>query len=398
MPRLAHRMDYMSESAAVVRGLYGKMSDPDTISFGGGAPATEGLPYDEVRQICNEMLRLESRGPEMLQYGKVLGVRELREAVADIFLAPGGVTADPDDIMIVNGGTEVMYLLAQLYIEPGDVVLVESPTYVQAVETFEMFEARVVGVECDDSGMVIEDVERKIRELHPKCVYVIPTFQNPTGKTLPTDRRRALAELGSKYDVLIIEDDPYREMRYSGEALPMIKSFDRTGHTVMSNSFSKVFSPGSRLGFMHASTEIIQRAFDAKTATNSHTSNLPQVLCAEYFKRGMYKPHLERIIEMHRERRDIFIESIDKYMPAGTKRVYPDGGLFTWVTLPGDIDTAAMLPEVNAAHVHYIAGSGFFADHSGAGRNCMRMSFGNVTPEKIEIGMKRLADIVRKHL
>ncbi len=398
MPQFAQRIYDMEGSAKIIRALFGMMGDPNIISLGGGAPASEGLPVEEVRQICAEVLTRDKRGVEALQYGSVLGVPDLRQAVADVLLAPKGLKADLDEIIIVNGGLETMNLLCQVYIDPGDVILVESPTFVHCVEIFEMFQAKCVAVQCDDYGMVMEDLEAKIKEYHPKFIYVIPTFQNPTGKTLPAGRRQKVAELGSRYDVIVLEDDPYQELRYSGEALKPIKCYDKTGHTVYANSFSKIFSPGSRLGFCYASKEIVTRLFDAKTATNSHTSNFGQVVCAEYFKRGLFPAHLEKICAIHRERRDVMMAALEKYMPEGTKWVHPDGGLFTWVELPGGIDTGKLLPEANAAGIHYIAGAGFFVEGGGAGSNAMRVSFGNVTPEKIEIAVQRLAELVKSKL
>ncbi len=398
MPEFAKRMDYMAGSAAVIRGLFGAMGDPETISFGGGAPASDALPVEELREIANEILTRSSRGVEALQYGPVQGVQQLRRIVAERLLAPKGVQADEDDILIVNGGLETMNLLCQVYINPGDVILCESPTFVHCVEIFEMFEAKCVGCKTDDHGIVPEDVEEKILALHPKMVYVIPTFQNPTGKTLPADRRKKLAELGSKYDVIILEDDPYRDLRYSGEELLPIKAYDRTGHTVLANSFSKIFSPGSRLGYVYADHAIIEKLFAAKTATNSHTSMLPQILCAEFFERGYYDAHLKKLIAVHKERRDAMMAALEKNMPEGTKWVFPDGGLFTWVELPGGIDTTELLKEAAAYKVAYIAGAGFFVGNTGEGKNCMRISYGNVTPEKIEIGMMRLGDLIRSKL
>ena len=394
MPNFAQRMLDMEPTAKIIRGLFNAMSDADTISFGGGAPAKEGLPVDIVREICNDVLTTEKRGMEALQYGSVLGVLDLRQAVADVLLAPKGMQASVDELLIVNGGLETMNLLCQVYINPGDVILVESPTFVHCVEIFEMFQAKCIAVECDADGMQMEDLEEKIQQYHPKMVYVIPTFQNPTGKTLPTERRKKMPELGSQYDVIILEDDPYQELRYSGEVLPPIKCFDQTGHTVYANSFSKIFSPGSRLGYVYADKEIIIRLFDAKTATNSHTSTLAQVICAEFFRRGYYPEHLKKICAIHRERRDAMMACIEKYFPEGTKKVYPDGGLFTWVELPGKINTTELLKEANERKVHYIAGEGFFVEGNGKGQNCMRISFGNVTPEQIEIGMKRLGDLI----
>lgn len=398
MPKFAQRMYDMEGSAKIIRALFGAMGDPNIISLGGGAPASEGLPVEEVREICADVLTRDKRGVEALQYGSVLGVPDLRQAVIDVLLAPKGIKAQPDEVIVVNGGLETMNLMCQVYIDPGDVILVESPTFVHCVEIFEMFQAKCVAVKCDEYGMVIDDLESKIKELHPKFIYVIPTFQNPTGKTLPADRREKIAQLGSEYDVIVLEDDPYQELRYSGETLKPIKYYDKTGHTVYANSFSKIFSPGSRLGFCYASKDIIMRLFDAKTATNSHTSNFAQVVCAEYFKRGLFPAHLKKICDIHRERRDAMMAALEKYMPEGTKWVHPDGGLFTWVELPGGIDTEALLPEANAAGIHYIAGAGFFVERDGSGSNAMRVSFGNVTPEKIEVAVQRLAALVKSKL
>ena len=398
MPEFAKRMDYMAGSAAIIRGLFGAMNDPETISFGGGAPASDALPVEQMREIAADVLRRDSRGVEALQYGPVQGVRQLREIVAEKLLAPKGVAAAADDILIVNGGLETMNLLCQVFINPGDVILCESPTFVHCVEIFEMFEAKCIGCKTDDLGIVPEDVEKKILEYHPKMVYVIPTFQNPTGKTLPADRREKLAELGSRYDVIILEDDPYRDLRYSGEELKPIKSYDKTGHTVLANSFSKIFSPGSRLGYVHANHRIIEKLIDVKTATNSHTSMLPQILCAEFFARGYYDEHLKKLCAVHRERRDAMMAALKENMPEGTKWVFPDGGLFSWVELPGDIDTTELLKEAAAYRVAYIAGAGFFVGNTGEGKNCMRISYGNVTPEKIAVGMKRLGDLIKSRL
>ena len=188
MPDFAKRMEYMAGSAEIIRGLFGAMNDPETISFGGGAPATDALPVEEIREIADDVLRRETRGAEALQYGPVQGIRQLREIVAKKLLSPKGIPASPDDILIVNGGLETMNLLCQVFINPGDVILCESPTFVHCVEIFEMFEAKCIGCKTDENGIVPEDVERKILEHHPKMVYVIPTFQNPTGKTLTAGR------------------------------------------------------------------------------------------------------------------------------------------------------------------------------------------------------------------
>ncbi len=401
MPEFAGRMAQMAKSAAIIRNLFGAMNDPGIISFGGGAPAKEALPVELVREIVNDVMTREKRGIEALQYGPVPGLADLREVVVEHLLTPKGVPANPDEVVITTGGLEGMNLLCQLYIEPGDVILVESPTFVQSVEIFEMFQARCVSVAMDDDGMVTDDLEAKILKHRPKMVYVIPTFQNPTGRTLSLDRRKKIAQLGSEHDVIILEDDPYRDIRYSGADLPPIKSFDETGHTVLANSFSKIFSPGSRLGYVLAKPEITAKIIDAKSATNSHTSMLPQVICAEFFKRGHYPEHHRAMCELYRHRRDVMIECIDKFFPEGTKRTFPDGGLFTWAEIPGGINTTDLLVEATSnpdVKVAYVAGEGFFIEGNGMGSNCMRISFGGVTPENIRLGTERLGKLIGSKL
>ena len=401
MKKYAERMNTMEKSASVIRNLFGAMSDPDLISFSGGALAKETLPVDILREIANDVLRVGNRGLEGLSYGPVMGVTDLREVVSNELLAPKGVKTKVENIMILTGGLEAMNLMCQVFIEPDDVILVEAPTFAHSVEVFDMFQAKCIAVEMDEDGMVTEELEAKIIKYKPKMVYVIPTFQNPTGRTLSLERRQKIAEMGSKYDVIILEDDPYRDIRYSGKDLLPIKAFDETGHTVLANSFSKIFSPGSRLGYVVASDEIMAKLFDAKTATNSHTSMLPQILCAEFFKRGYYPEHHKRLCDVHRERRDVMIECIDKHFPKGTKRTFPDGGLFTWVELPGGLNTTELLveatknPEIKVA---YVADEAFFTEGNGKGNNCMRISFGAVTPEEIRIGVKRLGRLFNSKL
>jgi len=401
MPNFAGRMKTMEKSARIIRNLFGAMNDPNLISFGGGAPAKEALPIDIVREIANDVMTVGKRGVEALQYGGVMGLPDLREVVVSELLSPKGIDAKAENILITSGGLEGINLLCQLYIDPGDVILVESPTFVHCVEIFEMFQAKCISVAMDDNGMIPEDLETKIRRHNPKLVYVIPTFHNPTGRTLSLERRKRIAELGSQYDVVILEDDPYRDIRYSGSELKPIKAFDETGHTVLANSFSKIFSPGSRLGYVLASDEVSAKLFDAKTATNSHTSMLPQVICAEFFKRGYYPAHHKMICDLYRERRDAMIECIDRFFPEGTKRTFPDGGLFTWAELPGGINTTELLAESTsnpAVKVAFVAGEGFFIEGGGMGNNCMRISFGAVTPEKIRLGAEKLGNLIRSKL
>lgn len=399
MVNYAKRMAAMAYTAGVVGNLFGAMTNPNIISFGGGAPAREALPIDILRQLTDEVVVQNKRGVEALQYGPIGGTQDMKEIIVKELLSPKGVKCTTDNVMVVAGGLEGINLICQVYIDPGDVILVESPTFVHSVEIFDMFEAKCVGVAMDEDGMCVDDLEEKIKQYRPKMIYTIPTFQNPSGRTLSLARRKRVAELASQYDVLVLEDDPYRDIRYSGEDLPPIKCFDTTGHVVVANSFSKIFSPGVRLGYVMAEPETIHYLTEAKSATNSHSSMLPQVLCAEFFKRGYYPQHHKMLCDLYRERRDTMLSCIDEYFPAGTKHSMPDGGLFTWVELPEGIDTAELLKEsVEKAGVAFVAGEGFFVGRTGQGRNCMRMSFGNNPPEKIREGVMKLGKLIEEKL
>ncbi len=401
MQKYARRMGAMAETAAVVKGLFGALNDPELISLGIGAPAKEALPVDILREISNDVLRTDTRGIEALQYGPTAGALDLRQIIVEQLLEPKGVHTDADHIMVTVGGLETISLTCELFIDPGDIILVEKPTFVHAIETFEMFEARCIGVGMDDDGMIMEDLEDKIKKHHPKMIYVIPTFQNPSGRTLSLARRKRLAEIAAEYDVLVMEDDPYRDIRYSGEDLTPIKAFDTSGNVILGNSFSKIFSAGSRLGYMVANDDkMMEHLKDAKSALNSHTSLLPQILCAEFFKRGYYPAHHKMICDLYRERRDTMVECLKTYFPEGTKFTYPDGGLFTWAQLPGGLNTTELLPEAISrkdVKVAYVAGEKFFPDGAPV-TNCMRISFGAVAPEKIRIATERLGRMLCEKL
>lgn len=394
MFKYADRISNYAKTAAVVRDLFMKTSDAETISFGIGAPANESLPVEITREIVNDVFTRDSRGVEALQYSNPIGLPDLRREIAKNLLQPKGLTATEDDIAIIAGGLEAMNIVCQLLINPGDVILVESPTFVQSVEIFELFQAKCVGIEMDDEGVVIKDLEKKIKEYNPKFIYVIPSFQNPSGRTMRVERRKAVAELASKYEVPVLEDDPYKELRFVGEDIPPIKYFDKTGHVIYANSLSKIYSPGARLGFIYASRDFLYEVFNVKTATNSQNNGIAQVICAEFFKRGLYQSHLAEVRKIYLERRNVMLECIDSMLPAGTKRVCPEGGLFTWVELPEGYDTTELLKKADDYKVSFLPGEGFFVGGKGEGKNCMRMGYGNVTVENIREGMKRLASLI----
>ncbi|UQZ90590.1 PLP-dependent aminotransferase family protein [Deltaproteobacteria bacterium Smac51] len=398
MTAFSERIPYMRASADVVRVLFESVTDPGTITFGAGAPAKEALPVDEVAEISRDIFTKDGVGCQMLQYGNPMGLPELRQVVLDHLLTPHGLPARYENIIISNGGLEGLCMISHLYLEPGDVVLVESPTFVQTIETFQLFQARCMAVETDKDGFVIEALEENIKKYNPRLIYVIPTFQNPSGRTTTLERREAIAELARRYDVMVIEDDPYSELRYSGVALPSIKSFDTTGHVIYANSFSKIFSPGCRLGYVYADQEIVDRMYDVKTATNSLTNVYTQVICAEFFIRGYYPEHLKRLREIHGGRRDALMNSLAAHMPAEVTWVHPDGGLFSWVCLPDWLSSTELLPEVMAAGATYLPGRQFFAEGQPILDSCMRLSFGQIPPETIDKGVQIIAEVVKSKL
>jgi len=398
MVAFSERIPYMRAAADVVRVLFESVTDPGTITFGAGAPAKESLPVDEVADISQDILTKSGKGYQMLQYGNPMGVPALRQVVIDHLLTPRGLKPKYENIIIGDGGMEGLSMTCHLYLDPGDVVLVESPTFVQTLETFQLFQANCVAVETDDGGFDIDALETAIKKHRPKIIYVIPTFQNPSGRTTTLERRMAISELASRYQVMVLEDDPYCELRYSGEALPSIKSFDRTGQVIYANSFSKIFSPGCRLGYVYAEKEIVDRMYDVKTATNSLTNVYTQEICAEFFNRGLYPGHLKRICDIHRERRDALMNSLKAHMPAGVKWVYPDGGLFSWVQLPESLSSTGLLPEIKAAGAIYLPGKQFFAEGQPILDNCMRISFGQIPPETIDKGVRIIAGVIKSKL
>ncbi|MGI6204444.1 MAG: PLP-dependent aminotransferase family protein [Anaerovoracaceae bacterium] len=387
------RVRYMHDSAMYMRGLFDNMTDPTMKSFGGGAPAREALPMKYMEKIASEVLSDSGRGMEAFQYSAPFGLYDLREAVCDHLLKPTGIEAKPENVQIVSGGLETMCLACELFIKPGDVIITEAPTFLHVTDTFNMFQAKIVPAECDDGGMIIEDVEKKIKEYDAKMVYIVPTFNNPTGRTLSVERRKALAELGSKYNIVILEDDPYRDVRYSGEVMPAIRSFDKTGNTIMACSFSKIFAPGARLGYAVADEDVIYALRDVKIATNSQPPGVSEVLCAEFFKRGFYEENLKNMCEIYKERRDVMTETMDRCFPKGVKRTQPDGGYYVWVTFPEGFDCAELQKKAEEKKFTFLAGGEWFPHEGDRYKNTARFNFTTLPPETIKEGIETIGAI-----
>jgi len=395
MYNYAKRVETMETFASVVRKLFQATTAPDVLNFATGSPANASIPLEEIRELSRDILEQDASGYKALQYNDPQGLIDLREAVAEKLLPRRGIQgAKPSQVMISQGGMETLTLSCHVFIDPGDVILIEEPSFTQAIETFKLFEANCISVECDDNGMLMDDLAAKFEQYKPKMIYVIPSFQNPAGRTTSLERRKALAEFANARDVVLLEDDPYVELRYHGEDLPAIKSFDKKGNVIFCNSFSKIFSPGMRLGYIFADEEIISHVYDAKTATNSHVAVYNQMLAAEYLKRGMFEKRIGFIRDLYKHKADVAAASIEKYFPEGSHFVRPEGGLFFWVTLPeGCMDTTEILEHKDEFKVSFVAGAGFFVN--GKGHDCMRLSFGNFSDEQIDAGMHRLGDYIK---
>ncbi|MDL2217666.1 PLP-dependent aminotransferase family protein [Christensenellaceae bacterium OttesenSCG-928-M15] len=391
MSKFAKRMDGVSGS--VIREILKLMGDPEIISFGGGNPAKESFPLDTVEEIAHEVLK--QNGANILQYGTTEGYAPLRESFLEYIAGPKGVKAEAKNVLTLTGSTQGLDLVSKIFLDPGDVVLVESPTFLGTLQAFATYQAKCVPVETDDEGVVIEDLEAKIKQYNPKLFYVIPTFQNPTGKTLGVERRKKIAELAAKYDLVVMEDDPYGDLRYRGTAIPPIKAFDESGHIILLNSFSKILSPGLRVGAVVANDEIIKKMTVAKQSSDTHTSNLTQAIADAFLRKGLLAPHLKSITPMYAERLDAMLNGLDKFFPASFKHTNPEGGLFVWGELPGTPDVPAMLKRATSEiKVAFIPGQYFYIDPTTMGQNTMRLNFSSATPEKITIGLERLGKLV----
>lgn len=376
----ARRFDGITGSA--IRQIFSLLGDPEIISFAGGNPSPESFPKDVLSKMAERILA--EQGDTILQYGGTAGIPYLLNAVKKKF-EKEGLAPSPEELIILTGSSQGIELLSKAMIDPGDVVLVESPTFLGALQTFWLYQAKLIGVETDEEGIVLEDLEAKIQKYHPKFLYTIPTFQNPSGKTLKAERRRKIAELAAKYSMIVLEDDPYGELRYEGEHQPSIKSFDQANMVVKLMSFSKTISPGLRVGAAYGPKEIIHKFNLGKQGQDVHTSNLTQALAAEYLDKGYYEKGVEKNCRLYGDKCRLMYDLAVKYMPEGSKIVKPEGGMFLWIELPVGMDATAMFQKAVENKVAYVPGTHFYAE--GGHHNTMRLNFTMVSSERIERGM-----------
>lgn len=380
----AERVSRMESS--VIREILKVTESPEVISFAGGLPAPEMFPLKEIKAaFCRVLAKGDG---SVLQYSTTEGYLPLREYIA-ARMREKGLEVGPDNILMTNGSQQALDLLAKLFVDPGDVVLVEKPSYLGAIQTFRSYQAGFMSVPTDDQGIDVEAMESAIKKQNPKMIYLTPTFKNPTGVTMSLDRRRAVADLLGKYGVPLIEDDPYGELRYSGETLPPVKSFDGSGRVIYLSTFSKTIAPGLRLGWIVADHELIRKLVLAKQGTDLHTGTLVQRAVQSYLENSDVSGHVRAIRKEYGRRRDIMLEEMEKNFPHDISWTRPDGGMFLWVTLPEHFDTVQLLSRAIEEKVAYVPGAPFYTNRERL--NTMRLNFSNSTPVQIKNGIQRLA-------
>ena len=379
-------------TGSAIREIFKLLARPGMISFAGGNPSNSALEPEVISALSAEVL--EKYGTSLLQYGATDGFAPLRESAAE-FLRTAQVNCTADNLLPVQGGSQAFDLLLKALINPGDVILCESPTFLGAIQAMREYNARLVAMPTDSEGVIVEEAERLIREHHPKMMYVIPTFQNPTGITLSLERRKALAALAAKYGVVIAEDDPYRDLRYSGTPLPSIQSFDEEGWVVYMSSFSKYVAPGMRLGAAVANPTLLRKMVIGKQSADVHSPLLIQAIIDAYLRKGLMPDHLRRICGDYKRQLDAMLDGF-KYFPEGTKHTVPEGGLFVWAELPEGVDGLKVFNAAVEAGVAFVPGTYFYPD--GGHENTMRLNFSMCEIPAIQVGMERLGGVIAKEM
>ncbi|BAD84375.1 multiple substrate aminotransferase [Thermococcus kodakarensis KOD1] len=389
----------MEMKASEVRELLKLVETSDVISLAGGLPAPETFPVDIIKEITMEVL--SKHADKALQYGTTKGFTPLRLALARWMEKRYGIPMSKVEVMIVAGSQQALDLIGRVFIDPGDIVVVEAPTYLAALNAFKFYDPEFISIPLDDDGMKVDVLEEKLKKLKAegkriKFVYTVSTFQNPAGVTMSLERRKHLIELANEYDFLIVEDNPYSELRYSGEPIPPIKHFDDEGRVIYLGTFSKIFAPGFRLGWVSAHPHFIRKMEIAKQAVDLCANPFGQVIAWKYVEDGHLDRHIPRVIEFYKPRRDAMLEALEEYMPEGVRWTKPDGGMFIWVTLPEGIDTKLMMEKAVAKGVAYVPGEAFFAHREV--KNTMRLNFTYVPEEKIREGVRRLAEVIEEEI
>lgn len=393
--RYAHRAQGMV--ASEVRALFAVASRPEVVSLAGGMPNVSALPLDQFGDLVKDVVSQE--GAAALQYGSAQGDPVLREQICD-YMTLEGITAVPDDVIVTVGSQQALDLITRVFVDPGDIVLTEAPTYVTAINTFAAFQADTRHVSMDEHGVDPDELDRALTEAERqgqrvKFFYTVPNFQNPAGITMTAERRTRVMEVCQRHDVLVVEDNPYGLLRYDGEPEPTLYS-QGNGNVIYLGSLSKTLSPGLRIGWALAPAPVRAKlVLAAESAMLSH-STFNQLVVRRYLSTFPWREQIKTFNAMYSERRDTMLTALSAMMPKGCTWTEPEGGFFVWATLPEGVDAKAMLPRAVTERVAYVPGTGFYAD--GRGRSSMRLSFCYPTPEQIREGVRRLVGAIEGEL
>jgi 2-aminoadipate transaminase len=376
-------------SASEVRALFAVASRPEVVSLAGGMPFVQALPNQDILDVVAEVL--DEHGSMALQYGGGQGHLALRERLLPLMTAEG-VEAGPDDMVITAGAQQALDLVAKIFVDPGDEIVVEAPAYVGALSAFSVYEPRFLQVDVDDDGMMVEQLEELLlRGARPKFVYTVPNFGNPAGVTMSLERRERLVGLCREASVPIVEDNPYGMLRFEGDPLPCLRALDPE-NVIYLGTVSKVFSPGVRVGWALAEQSVIQRLILAKEAADLCGSSFTMFVTERYFAGDRWRANLASLVDVYRSRRDAMIEALAEHFPEGSSWTHPNGGFYVWVTLPTYVDAQALLAAAVERRVAYVPGTAFYPD--GRGKDQMRLAFCYPPEDRIREGVARLGSLL----
>lgn len=391
--KFAKRMDGLKGSE--IRELLKLTEKPEVISFAGGLPAPELFPVEEMKEISR--LVLEESGKEALQYTTTEGFGPLREQIAERMNRKLKTDISKDDLIITSGSQQGLDFAGKIFLNEGDVVLVESPSYLGALNAFKSYCPTFIEVPTDNNGMIIEELEKILESTeNVKMIYVIPDFQNPTGKTWSMERRNKFMDVINKFEIPVVEDNPYGELRFEGEVLPFLKSMDEKGLVIFLGSFSKIFCPGYRIGWVCASPQILSKFVFVKQGADLQASTISQREVSKFIEVYDLDAHVEKIKTVYKKRRDLMLSTIKEYFPEGIEYTHPEGGLFTWIELPSHLDARKIMEKCLENNVAYVPGGSFFPN--GGKENTFRLNYSNMPDEKIVEGVKRLAEALNEAL
>lgn len=386
--------------ASAIRELLKVISRPEIISFAGGLPAPDLFPSKEVSEIMKDVV--ENHPQEALQYGTTEGQNRLKNELIKLLKETEDIDVNPDQLLVTSASQQALDMMARLFVNPGDAIITASPTYLGALQAFQVAGADIIGAESDAYGILPEDLAAKLETLRLqgrpcKFIYLVPDFQNPTGTTIPEARRTEILEIAQKYGTFILEDSPYRQVRFEGTAPRTFYKLDNgRGNVVTMFTFSKVFVPGFRLGYIVGPEELIRKAVILKQAMDLCCAPVLQLATGEYLRRGLLGAHVKEIIQVYREKRDLMLKTLAEFMPKNVSWTRPDGGLFLWLTLPKHMNASELLPKAIENKVAFVAGVDFYPQADVY--NDMRLNFSYSTKEQIVEGLRRLAQTIKDNL